>query len=1237
MRFTPAQDAAIHADNRELLVSAAAGSGKTAVLVERILRLIVQRGMSIDRMLIVTFTRAAAGEMRERLETRLSEAAQGDQRLLRQAELVSAAQISTIHSYCQQVVRQNFQHCGVDPQFMLADERTRAAYYRESMEKTLDQLYEQAREDRELAQLTAKFSEREIALMLDQLYRFMMSRPDPMEWLERSAGKCWRMDTVADDPVARAFCEEASLIIQGMESLCREAQEMAAAPAFPPPYLATLQSDVQTVKGLAAACEDGISELCATLNTLKFVTLARFKPATGDEQQLAEAFKTLRGRVKDMADELKKLLPGALEQAVSDMAAMEESARGLAKTVRYFHEDFMARKLSEACIDFGDLEHMTLSVLRQEGLRAQQADRFDAIFVDEYQDVSALQEAILNALKRGTDGSQSCFYVGDVKQSIYRFRLAEPGLFLGKLERFSPAKDAAERRIVLNLNFRSKTAVLDAVNRVFAHVMDRRVTEIDYDADARLYPGLPSVGDPRTELHVLNAQDRRPQEMVMAEAELIARDILRTVGTPVTDAQGQPGAPLHYRDIAILLPVGKNVADKVELTLTRMGIPVYCEGGGDPSGADEVNQVLQHLSLLDNLSNDVALLSELRSPLFEMSEQELSKIRLIRPQREASFLSALQAAAQEAEQGLRKRCAAALDTLESERFYARSMPLADYLWSFLKRSGLYAHYGAQPGGRLRQANLRMLCHRAAAYEQSHTDGLHGFVETLKTESGGAEQSPAVINPWEDVVRIMTIHKSKGLEFPTVYVMGLGGALMRRAQTRAISIHGEAGFALGYVNEKARTKRSTLAQGAIALKERNAERAERARVLYVAMTRPKARLVLVGSAKSPDPAAAAQGGDRGVYAVREARSMLDWILQSTAEGDTLSVEKGGEVSTIAMRETAGEMSLPTESTSFPHKTAPWSIVFHMEPAISTHSEKRSARMPVVIPEVEKAVQAPREAAVFAPPRQQTPSGLGQAGPEDRSAPRAYPLKLGVTALCRALDGAQTMEDAAEQEEERLKRIPYDGPQPRLLSSLPATPAFLEPPAEEQGLLRGIQTHRLLGLLDLDGARAANHGEKAILSYINDELSRLVERRVMTRAEAAMANARMAARFLAGSLGQRMLAANHVRREWSFNLRVTDPFPTMLQGVIDLCFLENGSWVLVDFKTDRVADGEELWRRYGRQLSFYRRALREGTPWPVHEWTLYSLHLGKAFVKYDEETKKYDKNISFGWEQKGGKNR
>ena len=243
MRFTPAQEAAIQAGNRELLVSAAAGSGKTAVLVERIVRLIVECGASIDRMLIVTFTRAAAGEMRERLEARLNEAAAGDSRLVRQADLVSTAQISTIHSYCQQVVRQNFQRCGVDPQFMLADERTRAGYWHDAMEETLDWLYEAAHEDEDLAALTHKFSEREITLMMETLYRFLMSRPDPMTWLEESAAKERNADSMDSEPLAQAFCWEAALILEGMDALWRQADAMRTIPAFPPPYVRTLQSD----------------------------------------------------------------------------------------------------------------------------------------------------------------------------------------------------------------------------------------------------------------------------------------------------------------------------------------------------------------------------------------------------------------------------------------------------------------------------------------------------------------------------------------------------------------------------------------------------------------------------------------------------------------------------------------------------------------------------------------------------------------------------------------------------------------------------------------------------------------------------------------------------------------------------------------------------------------------------------------------------------------------------------
>lgn len=1212
MRFTPEQRQAIEARNRELLVSAAAGSGKTAVLVERIVRMIVHDGMSIDRMLIVTFTRAAASEMRERLEARLNEAAGGDQRLRGQAGLVSGAQISTIHSYCQQVVRQNFQHCQVDPQFMLADERTRAAFYADAMEETLTWMYEAANSDGDLRSLTAKFAEREISGMMDTLYRFILSRPDPMEWLERSAAKEWDARAIDGEPMARAFCQEAAILLEEMRALWERAAALEKQPAFPPPYRNALQSDRETIDGLRAACDAGLSGLAAALAGLKFATLGRAKPATQDEQRLAERYKELRGQYKDIAAELQKLLPADFAQGVRDMAAMGPATRGLAKAVKRLDGAFMARKREQAVIDFGDLEHMTLSVLKEEGARRQQAARFDAVFVDEYQDVSALQEAILNALKRDEADTQPqyFFYVGDVKQSIYRFRLAEPELFLGKLARFSPEADAPQRRIVLNRNFRSRIGVLDAVNRTFAHVMDGRVTEIDYDADARLYPGAPSQNDPQTQLHVLASRGRRPQETVLAEAGLIADDILSTVGLPVNDRNGNPCGVLHYRDIAILLPVGKNVSDKVELALTRKGVPVYAEGAGDPLGSDEVTQLTQHLRLMDNLMNDIALLSELRSPLFEMGERELAQIRLTRPQKEASFLSALQAAAQEAAQPLRARCGQVMEVLQRERFYLRSMPLDEYLWSFLSRSGLYAHYGAQPGGRLRQANLRMLCHRAGEYEKSHTDGLHGFVESLAAQTGGGENSPAAINPWEDVVRVMTIHKSKGLEFPTVYVMGLGRPLLGRAGARGVSVHGDVGFALGYVNEQARTRRQTLMQGAIALKEKNAARAERARVLYVAMTRPKNRLVLVGTASEKDMDAGALArrveegqNSGGAFGVRTARSMLDWLIQCVQPQDILQCVGPEGFSTIPMRKTQQLAMFPTDSTSFPHKTDVWNVVFHTDPEIARVRAAEGTRTPLPLPEA----CAPPERAAFEPVKPFAPRRPGNARP---------PLKLGVTALCSALEENQSPGEGAGEEQE-LKRLPLGMARPRLLGSLPATPAFLEPPYEERALATGVQTHRLLGLLGLAGARSAEAGQRAMRAYVESERDRLAALGVMTAGEAALADCGMAARFLAGPLGQRMLLSPLVKREWSFNLKISRPFETLLQGVIDLCFVEDGAWVLVDFKTDRVSRAEQLWPRYRRQLEYYRQALTRSTPYPVKEMALYSLRLGQAVAKYDEE--------------------
>ena len=356
-------------------------------------------------------------------------------------------------------------------------------------------------------------------------------------------------------------------------------------------------------------------------------------------------------------------------------------------------------------------------------------------------------------------------------------------------------------------------------------------------------------------------------------------------------------------------------------------------------------------------------------------------------------------------------------------------------------------------------------------------------------------------------------------------------------------------------------------------------------------------------------------------------MLDWLLQPAQPGDGVTVERGGQLHIRYEGKQGSNRSSPQYPQVFHRKVPPGASFFHMEPVITRHLARHSAPLPFPLPEVQgqsggESLPAPQISGMDWPV-------AARAEDEKRTAPR--PLKLGVTALCRALDGAQTLSEAAEEEEEQLKRLPYGGPRPRLLASLPAMPAFLEPPREEEGLLRGVQTHRLLGLMDLEGARAGGD-ERAIFFHIKSELARLVEKRVMTPAEAELADVRMAARFLTGPLGQRMLAASVVRREWSFNLHVEEPFPTLLQGVIDLCFLEDGAWVLVDFKTDRVAAADELWQRYGRQISYYRQALLAGTPWPVKEWALYSLRLGEAFVKYDEGLLKYDKIISNSRERK-----
>ncbi len=1251
MHFTGPQEEAIYARNPELLVSAAAGSGKTAVLVERIFSLLANDEYSIDRMLVVTFTNAAAAEMRERLETRLGEDAAANASIRRQAELVENAQISTLHAFCQKLVREYFEVAGVDPAASLCDDVQRSNLLHQALEETLQEVYQEALAQDDLRALIDRFTPEEIGDMLLSLHKFLMSLPHPFQWLSRQAAHSFSIDDLQHSLMAEALLADCRILLEGAWAVWNKASALSTDPHCRDGYAKTLQEDGDQLALLRQAAQENLSSLMTAVRNASFGRMPSIRLTEPEEIALRESLKEARDAYKKRADEMQKLLPANADQALVDLQSMTPALQGLAAAVQKLDQHYLWQKSQRNLLDFADLEHMALAILEKPDLQSKISRRFDAVFVDEYQDISEIQEALLRALQpvsHDDTGDQTprppfCrFYVGDVKQSIYRFRQADPTLFMDKQARFSSDPGAAQRKISLSQNFRSREAILDAVNRVFAHVMRANVTEIDYDEEAMLRVGRSSQQDPPAQLHVLT-QKIRAADQPKEEARLIAEEIKRLVGQPLLDQEGKDPGTLGYRDMVILLPVAQGKVDAVEQVLTQAGIPVYCEDrrtGFSP----EVEQALAHLRLLDHLMDDLSLLAALRGPQYALTEEELGQIRLHKPESKASFLEAMIAASlAQPQDSLCQRCSQILADLKQERFLQQSMPLDEYLWAFLSRSGMYGFYGAQPGGKLRQANLRMLCDRARSHVEEHGGDLHDFLSSLTSQSGvHDDKSPAILSPWENVVRIMTIHKSKGLEFPVVFVMGLGGNLQRPKRKLSLRMHAKLGVALPYINPLARTKRITLLGSAIDLRARMEDRAERARVLYVAMTRAKDRLYLLGCGNAlaappwveqpsekvdekmetaPTPPVENQPGS--AYAVWDSKSMLEWVWQTLQTHDEITISEDDSFSTEPLRETKPESYLSTQSTFFPHKKGAWRVVFHNELDKSTLSGKE---------EITPQEKGKQDAAL----RTERLHGLLESVAKERSqaAPSASlpiaasllfpaPLKIGVTAYCRSLEAEASLAaesaffalEEGEAESVAIKRLPLPLTRPRQLADLPALPPYLRQNEPQTGLLRGVAAHKALSLLSLAPLQACLQPEadclQALEASITSQLLSLVQEGSFTVEEMGLLQVSSLAMFFASPLGRRALASQEIHREWSFNLLAPDLCESILQGVIDLCFLEEDQWVLVDFKTDSVSSPEALWPIYRHQVEVYRRALATGTGKPVRETALFSLSLGTAF--------------------------
>jgi len=1153
--WTTQQLQAIDAENNTILVSAAAGSGKTAVLVERIVQLI-RGGFHLDRMLIVTFTKAAAAEMRQRLNKRLvKEAASNPDTFGRALDELESTEISTIHAFCQKVLRNNFQAVGIDPMVRPCEDQMRKVLFEEAWLEAFNDLLDK-KTDPDFLELAYAWDQPRLMDMTAQLYDFLMSLPNPFEWLDKAVASVKTADFAAH-PWVQVLLNQAKLQLQGIPAILQAMRNMFTEVNAVEARRETLAADELACEKLFHVEHMDMDELLATLDGFALVKAKVIRGLSEAEKEWSERVSKQRKKIGEMVKEIQANLTFDEEQIDRKMTMMQRHLRGLSALTKATHAAFLAKKAEKHLIDFSDMEQFTMQVLSDPSLRAQMQAEYDHIFVDECQDVSQIQDAILQAIH---NDDNVMFMVGDVKQSIYRFRKADPTLFMERLRTYSDGIDAKCRRIILQKNFRSRYSVLEATNEVFRKAMRPNVTELTYEPLDELICGRDTEDDPLVEMHLLDVspgEDGETVEALEAEAQVVIERIRELLDTPYDETRNYT-----YRDMVILLSAASTTAPKLVEMLTRAGIPVFYDGAAAFFDLPEVKSMKALLAVIDNPMQDIPLFSALKMPPFALTDNDLAVIRMAKSGRNVPFYEAFDEICTQ-EGPLADKCRAIRKQIETWRFEAETQRLSDFIWRVMQSGGFYAAVGAMPKGELRQANLRMLYQRAAQFEQDGGETLSEFLRLTDEQSAGDDKMSAkMLGENENLLRIMTMHKSKGLEFPVVFLMQMSGGLHKPYRGELL-MHTKLGLAMPYVNRELRVKRKTIADAAFKIQRELDEKAERARLLYVAMTRARERLIMVGCCKE---------SQRDVwnlpesdYAVWNARSMTDWVMQciSTDNSDL--------------------------STAYAQSENPWKI--------KAWSDLTGVAVDKVVDKTEvggylhRVLNAPIEGDLSAW--------------EARPTAAPMPIKTSVSAIAKKAATGDPLPLSGAEEDESTKRQEEEIVSPLRLSELPSRPAFLE---EKQltGAERGTLMHRALSLIPLDKMRDADDLYAAVKAAVHD----MADREIFTYQEVMLLYMKGLADFFGSTLGQRMLRSSRVQREWAFNL-VMDERGTILQGVIDCAFLEDGAWVLVDYKTDRIVDEDAFIRRYREQIEWYARALETITGLPVKEKCLYSINLGKVF--------------------------
>ncbi len=1203
VNWTTEQKQVIESRNSNLLVSAAAGSGKTAVLVERIIKMVTdpEHPIDIDKLLVMTFTNAAAAEMRERIgaaiEKQLSENPQ-DEHLQIQSALVHHAQITTIDSFCLNLIRNHFNRLDIDPSFRIGDEGELMLLKADVMAEMIEFYYEQGSADFErfVETYAQGKSDAGIEDYIMQVYTFSQSNPYPHIWIQECRAELADLSDETDWTTfswMQFLLRDVSEQMKELRQQLCDAREVCAEDDFLCAYEPMLASDIAQVTGLLQA--EDYETLYEKLSLVSWDRLASIRSKEVDPDK--KAYVTgCRDRVKKAVTKMKELYcftdPGEMK---SDQAGTAGAADMLLQLTEEFSRRYQEKKQDRNVVDFNDLEHEALRVLIewQDGKQVytdvadELSEQYEEVLVDEYQDSNLVQETLIHAVSRERFGHPNVFMVGDVKQSIYKFRLARPELFLEKYEAYQTygTSESRQQKIELHQNFRSRDIVLRGINEVFYRIMTPNLGNIRYTEEVALHPGavfeeLEDVELKLPELLVVDTGDAGLAGMEEDAADFTAKEIeAKLIGAKIreiTDSQsgmmiwdkklkGSGGyRRAEYRDIVVLLRSTSGWTETFLEVLMNEGIPAYAESRMGYFNTIEVETILSLLAVIDNPMQDIPLAAVLKSPMIGITDQELAQMvvnyrRSVDKGQDRGLYAALSLYMQSGDEKL-ERFVSLLDEMRTKSKY---LPIHELLYQVYERTGYYDYVSAMPAGETRRANLDMLVEKAAAYEQTSYKGLFHFIryiENLKryqTDYGEA----ATVGEEDNTVRIMSIHKSKGLEFPVVILAGMGKKFNKQDVYGKVLIDPELGIATDYVDTESRLKTATLKKQALRRKMELDSLGEELRVLYVAMTRAKECLIMTGTdrylAKTMEKhqQVPAVDGQIPYTILATAGSYLDWVLMSLGSGSS-----GMAVSQVDARELVGQE-------------------LHRQ-ILNQEQKERFFKLDL------DRIYEPQWDEML-----------------DQHLNYQYPFATDIR-LNTKMSVSELKKQGQMTDEEESVRLPE-----RTVKEMKQYAADV-PPDGGYGATRGTAYHRAMELLPFEKVGSAGD--------VLDLLTEMTAAKKFSQESLDLIEPDTIWQFFQSDLGARMTQAAREKRlhkEQQFVMGIparemgasdTDEL-VVIQGIIDAWMEEDGLITVVDYKTDKVRDVQTLINHYKTQLDYYKRALEQMTGKKVKETIIYSLTL------------------------------